>query len=99
MSMVHPVAESHPSAQPAATDRADWYMVASLIGLWGLMEVLIDPVGDFPLNDDWAYGLPVKWLVEEGRVRFTETYATLITHVFWGGLFAYLAGFSFPVLL
>ena len=75
--MVHPVAESHPSAQPAATDRADWYMVASLIGLWGLMEVLIDPVGDFPLNDDWAYGLPVKWLgpslnASSGQVAIEE---------------------------
>lgn len=87
-----------PTTLPAGTDRYDWYVMASLIALWGLIEVIINPVGDFPLNDDWAYGLPVKWLVEERRLRFTRGCSALFTQVIWGSLFVSLAGFSFTVL-
>ena len=74
-------------------------MLAAIVVLWGLMAIVVNPVGDFPLNDDWAYALPVKWLVETGRLRFTDQGAmTLVMQVFWGALFASIAGFSFTVL-
>jgi hypothetical protein len=96
--LIPPVTESQTTAAPTGTDRFDYYVAGSLIGLLILIEVLINPVGDFPLNDDWAYGLPVKWLVEEGRLRFTEQYVALFTQVMWGSLFVSLAGFSYTVL-
>ena len=66
---------------------------------WVLLACLIDPRGDFPLNDDWAFGLPVKAFLEHGSIRFTEfTCPTLITQMFWGGLFCLPAGFSFTAL-
>jgi len=73
--------------------------LGGIVVLWWLMAIVVNPAGDFPLNDDWAYGLPVKWLVETGRLRLTDWGAmTLVTQVLWGALFASIAGFSFTVL-
>ena len=92
------IAEKSPVAH-GAIDRWDWGLIAALGAIWALMAVLIDPIGDFPINDDWAYGLPVKWLVEEGRLRFTDWQSiSLVAQVFWGSPFAWVLGFSFTAL-
>ena len=39
---------------------------------WTLLALLIDARGDFPLLDDWAYGLPVRALLERGEIRLTD---------------------------
>jgi 4-amino-4-deoxy-L-arabinose transferase-like glycosyltransferase len=96
--VIQPTPESHPTASPAGTDRFDWYVAATLIALWGLIEVIINPIGDFPLNDDWVYGLPVQWLVEEGRLGFAQQNALYFTQMLWGSLFVLIAGFSYTVL-
>jgi hypothetical protein len=71
----------------------------ALCALWALAAVLIDPIGDFPLNDDWAYGLPAEVLVRDGTIRFTYWQSmTLITQVVWGALFCLPNGFSFTAL-
>lgn len=94
-----PGAQCEESAAPSSIGRADLLALGAIVVLWGLMAIVVNPVGDFPLNDDWAYGLPVKWLVETGRLRLTDWGAmTLVTQVFWGALFASIAGFSFTVL-
>jgi Dolichyl-phosphate-mannose-protein mannosyltransferase len=74
--------------------------VIALIGiLWTALAFAIDPRGDFPLNDDWGYGLPVKALVERGEIRFTEwNNSILIAQVIWGALFCLPEGFSFTAL-
>jgi Dolichyl-phosphate-mannose-protein mannosyltransferase len=71
----------------------------ALCVVWIVAALLIDPTGDFPLNDDWAYGLPVEVLVRDGTIRFTFWQSmTLITQVFWGALFCLPAGFSYTAL-
>jgi 4-amino-4-deoxy-L-arabinose transferase-like glycosyltransferase len=72
----------------------------AILGLaWLGMAILVNPRGDFSLNDDWAYGLPVRALVEKGEFRFTFWQSmTLITQVFWGALFCLPVGFSFDAL-
>jgi hypothetical protein len=66
---------------------------------WVAMAVVADPVGDFSLNDDWAFGLPVKVPVENRAIRFTFWQSmTLIAQVFWGTLFCLPRGFSFNAL-
>jgi len=73
--------------------------VVSLCGIWVLLVCLVNPLGDFPLNDDWAYGLAAKSLVEEGRLRMVGFVSMpLIAHVLWGALFCLPFGFSFTVL-
>lgn len=67
--------------------------------LWLLIEWLVNPIGAFPLNDDWAYAQNVYFLVEEGRFDFSDWMAmTLILQVLWGALVCKIFGFSFTVL-
>lgn len=60
---------------------------------------LVNPVGNFPLNDDWSYAQTVQRLVQDGEYRLTGwTSMPLLTQVFWGSLFTQLFGFSFTAL-
>src|SRR5262245_36861353 len=43
--------------------RADAPCYAALGLLWVVMAFLAKPIGDFPINDDWVYGLSVKALL------------------------------------
>jgi 4-amino-4-deoxy-L-arabinose transferase-like glycosyltransferase len=66
---------------------------------WVVAAVAVQPLGDFPLNDDWAYGASVRALVEEGEFRLSDWTATnLFVQVFWGALFCLPFGFSFTAL-
>lgn len=69
------------------------------IGIWLLILLIIDPVGNYPINDDWAYAQIVKRFVETGifDLGFWPG-MTLFTHIIWGSLFCKLFGFSFTVL-
>lgn len=70
-----------------------------LLVLWLLLILIINPVGDFPLNDDWCYGKSVKTLQEEGFLKlYNWGEMTLVGQVYWGFLFTKIFGFSFTVL-
>ena len=97
-SITKPIAAQRPSPPPALYGPLDWFVIAALLVGWGLLELVINPTGDFPLNDDWCYGLSVKWLVQEGRLSFTQQLVALVTQVIWGALFTIVTGFSFTVL-
>ena len=82
---------------------SDWIKAFWPIGLlsviWVVCAVLINPVGDFPLNDDWAFGLPVEVLLSEHALKLTDWQGpTLIAQFFWGALFCLPTGFSFTAL-
>jgi 4-amino-4-deoxy-L-arabinose transferase-like glycosyltransferase len=71
----------------------------ALAGLWIAAICVVNPIGDFPLNDDWSYAQPVRSLVEEGRIHFCGwTSMPLVSQVLWGALFCIPAGFSFTAL-
>ncbi len=71
----------------------------SLGFLWIFAILYVNPEGNFPLDDDWAYAKPVKSFVEQGHFAFIGFPAmTLIGHTLWGTLFCKLLGFSFTVL-
>lgn len=78
------------------TDRSDGLF---LMAGWVLILLFINPIGDYPTNDDWAYAQIVKRFVETGvyDLGFWPG-MTLFTHVMWGSLFCTLFGFSFTVL-
>lgn len=70
-----------------------------LMLIWCGAVALVNPLGDFPLNDDWAYGLNTHALAVENRLYFSDWPAmTLIAHTVWGALFSKMFGFSFTVL-
>jgi 4-amino-4-deoxy-L-arabinose transferase-like glycosyltransferase len=61
--------------------------------------VAINPIGNFPLNDDWAFGLTVKHLIEFGEFRPSGWASMpLLTNTIWGALFCLPSGFSFNAL-
>ncbi|HWV98675.1 MAG TPA: glycosyltransferase family 39 protein [Candidatus Acidoferrum sp.] len=67
--------------------------------MWILGVAVVNPIGNFPLNDDWAWSMSVKRMLETGAFRpLGWTGMTLVTHTLWGALFCALFGFSFTVL-
>lgn len=71
-----------------------------IIGVvWIVMAALANPLGDFPLNDDWVYGLAVKSVLETGYYQFpSPSSANVGPQVYWGALFCLPFGFSFTAL-
>ena len=60
---------------------------------------IIQPLGDFPVNDDWAYAHSVLWLLDEHRVRLSDWIAmNLLPQTLAGGMVTVLFGFSFETL-
>jgi hypothetical protein len=77
----------------------EWKEILALLFLWLFIILLINPVGAFPLNDDWCYAKSVQLLAEKGQFKlFNWGEMTLVAHVYWGALFSELFGFSFTTL-
>ena len=67
--------------------------------IWVVAVFVVDPSGEFPLNDDWSYCRVVKNLVEEGRFGLGGwTSMPLAGQALWGALFCLPFGFSFLAL-
>lgn len=67
--------------------------------LWTIGIALVNPIGDFPLNDDFSYGRTVYNLSELGVFLFDDWLGmSLIAQVLWGAGFTSIFGFSFTVL-
>jgi hypothetical protein len=61
--------------------------------------LLVDPRGNFPLDDDWGVGFTTFTLLQTGRVQFTPfASATAYLQFLWGALWAAAFGESFTVL-
>lgn len=70
-----------------------------LLSLWVIAVMLVNPIGNFPLNDDWVYGESVRNLIENHTLKIHGySSSILITQVLWGGLFCLPFGFSFNLL-
>jgi hypothetical protein len=67
--------------------------------IWILIVTLVNPIGNFPFEDDWAYGWTVKTLLETGQFQLSDWTATnLLPQALWGTLFCLPFGFSFTAL-
>jgi hypothetical protein len=78
---------------------SDLIWVSLLVAVWISAVFAVDPVGNFPLNDDWAYASAVRALIEQGALRLSGWTATnLIAQLLWGALFCLPFGFSFTAL-
>ncbi len=72
---------------------------ALLALLWMVSIVIVNPIGEFPLNDDWAFAKGVYNLVEKGQLILGDWPAiTLVAQLFWGALFCKIFGLSLTVL-
>jgi len=97
---------NEPSQSPASSgagekkwlDRPGPSMAVLAVG-WIVASVLVNPVAEVPLNDDWAYSHVVRTLIEQGRFEFTDWQSMpLLTQALWGALFCLPFGFSFTAL-
>lgn len=71
----------------------------ALLGLWLVIIAVIGTAGNFPLNDDWAYAISVKHMLETGQFKlYNWGEMTLTAHIYWGYLFTFIPGFSFEYL-
>jgi hypothetical protein len=70
-----------------------------LLIIFLLTEIIIDPFGNFSLNDDWEYAQTVKLFHEQG-IWNTGNWgrASLFMHVLFGDLFISVFGNSLTVL-
>ncbi|KPK85910.1 MAG: hypothetical protein AMS27_06225 [Bacteroides sp. SM23_62_1] len=70
-----------------------------LLLVWIIAIIIVNPLGEFPLNDDWAYSKNLYHLCEEGKLILSDWPAqTLIAQTLIGTLVCKLFGFSFGVL-
>ncbi len=69
-----------------------------LLVIFIICEIIVNPIGDFPLNDDWAYGKAVLLSSKGGFTIGDFGAMTLFTHLVWGMGFVKIFGFSFTVL-
>ncbi|HSB96380.1 MAG TPA: glycosyltransferase family 39 protein, partial [Spongiibacteraceae bacterium] len=76
-----------------------WRDLSIILLGWCATLIIVNPTGNFPLNDDWAFASTVKHLLEYGEYRPTGWASMpLISNVLWGSIFCLPAGFSFDVL-
>ncbi len=64
-----------------------------------LATLIVSPVADFPLHDDWIYAKIVRGLVTEHRyIPHSFAAPMAVTHIAWGALFTSVFGLSYTVL-
>lgn len=70
-----------------------------LIAAFVIAVIVVDPRGNFPLDDDWGVGFTTFTLVQTGKVQFTPfASATAYLQFAWGALWAAAFGETFTVL-
>ncbi len=63
------------------------------------MLIIVNPIGNFPLNDDWMYSRVVAYMVNKHYYFASDWYSPVLTaQVLWGTLFCLPFGFSFTAL-
>lgn len=73
--------------------------VVVLLILWVSAILLVNPLGDFPLNDDWAYGKVVEHWLKDGKFQLINWgEMTLFSHVIHGLVITKVFGFSYTTL-
>lgn len=72
--------------------------VLSLVVAQAVLSVIIWPIGEIALIDDWSYLLALRWLHEDGQVVFTNWQSsTLLGHLLWSLPFVKIFGYSIMV--
>ncbi|MBI4966423.1 MAG: glycosyltransferase family 39 protein [Desulfomonile tiedjei] len=76
-----------------------------LLFLWGVIVVVVNPIGEFQVNDDWSFQRALERLASQGKIESTgwgPNWApggpSLIFHLLWGRLFTLFGGWSATTL-
>jgi 4-amino-4-deoxy-L-arabinose transferase-like glycosyltransferase len=64
-----------------------------------ITEILINPTGEFPINDDWSFNKPVIDWINTGKFTLVDWGAmTLVAQILYGFVFCKIMGTSFLTL-
>jgi Dolichyl-phosphate-mannose-protein mannosyltransferase len=70
-----------------------------LLLLFVLVTVFVNPLRETPIDDDWAYGLTVRHLLNTGEYRLHDwSAANMPVQVYWAAFLARTFGYSFSIL-
>lgn len=70
-----------------------------LVLMFLTIEAVVNPVGEFPLNDDWSYTASLRYLYTTHHLRLGGfTSMPLVAQLGWGLIFCDIFGFSFTVV-
>jgi hypothetical protein len=76
-----------------------WHGLWVVALLWFATLFIVNPAGNFPIGDDWSFGLSVQNLIVHHDYHPVGWAAmSLLTNVLWGSLFCLPVGFSFTAL-
>jgi dolichyl-phosphate-mannose-protein mannosyltransferase len=79
--------------------KGDRGAVIGLMVLFVAVEILINPIGEFPLNDDWSYTRSFIHLYNTNNLRLGGfTSMPLVAQLLWAWTFCKIFGFSFTLL-
>lgn len=69
-----------------------------VLGAVAASTLLVWPIGDYLVDDDWVFTRSLQILAEQGRLRILDyNPMSLVGHLAWGGLFTAVFGFGFSV--
>src|SRR5438477_7741425 len=75
------------------------FPLLTILGFFAFACLLVSPLRDVPVNDDWAYAWSVENLLKTGHLAVLDWSAHYpILATLWGSLFSLFFGFSFGVL-
>lgn len=76
------------------------FILGGIIVFFTSIIYLVNPIGDFPLNDDWHYAFPVKTLIQNGEYQLHSYFSpNIFLQVIWGYIFCLIPNeFSFTYL-
>jgi hypothetical protein len=88
--------------QPISADIGHLFL---LVAMWVAFALIVDPAGEFMVNDDWAFTRAFESLIAQGRMgptgwgpEWAPGGPSLIAHVIWARLFTLVSGFSLTML-
>lgn len=85
--------------QCAAVQQTSWRPLALLMVAFAAAVAIVDPRGNFPLNDDWDFALVTWNFLHTGRIEYTAfTVASAQMQALWGAAWSALFGETFAVL-
>ena len=74
-------------------------LIAGTFALFFLMVCFVNPMREMPLEDDWAYALSVRQLLDTGIYQLHDwASANMVFQVYWGALFERILGISYGSL-
>jgi hypothetical protein len=83
----------------------NWFPWVALLGVWTLIIMVVNPSGEFMVNDDWAFVKCLETFRATGTIAATGWGSpghpggpALLVHLLWGDLFCHVLGFSLTTL-